>query len=70
MTNRELIVKKLESGKTIWRYTPTSSISYTKVNDGIWRVCHGLASSSSKKLNTQTAISQLVRNFKQIASIH
>lgn len=71
MTNREFIVNKLNSGKTIWRFTPSSTISYTKSNKGVWRVRHSdMSGSTDKTISMQTAISQLLRNFKQIASIH
>jgi len=70
MTNREFIVREFESGHTVWRYTNTSGISYTKINNGVWRVRHGLCSCTDKTISMQTAISQLLRNFKQISNIH
>ena len=70
MTNREFIVEKLNSGKTIWRFTKRYAISYSKSNKGVWVVYHyGMNDCRDETISMQTAIDRLVRNFKQIDSI-
>ena len=70
MTNREYIISKLNAGKTIWRYTKSHAISYTKSNNGVWRVSHhDCGSCTDKTISMQTAIDQLLRNFGQIYKI-
>lgn len=69
MTNKEFIRENLMRGRTIWRFTPSASISYTRVNGGVWRVRHGLNSCTDKKISFIAAVDQLARNFAQIDNI-
>ena len=70
MTNREFITEKLNKGKTIWRFTKSAAISYTKTNNGVWCVKHyGMDECRDETISMRTAIDRLVRNFKQIDRI-
>jgi hypothetical protein len=68
MTNREFIIKKLNQGKTLWRHCKTCCVSYSKCNNGVWQVYHydGAEFDKCQTIPMQTAINQLLRNFKNI----
>lgn len=70
MTNKEFIKIKLFAGKTIWRYTNVTAISYTKVNNGVERVRHGVNGCTNQVISMSAAVAQITRNFKQVSNIH
>lgn len=66
--NRDFIKRQLDSGKTIWRFTDTAEISYTKTPNGVFVVRH-CNSDNVETISMEVAVRQLSRNFKRIFKV-
>ena len=68
-TNRDFILRQLNSGRSIWRLTDTYLISYTKTPYGVYVEALNDNNHTSRFIRVEQAVEQLVRNFNQIIKV-